>query len=191
MFCTDLYEVIHSHDDGTDTFLFFRPDGFEVPIGFFEGKRWSVIEITHPLLTGLIATLDIAFEPELGERIEVRQFSHTVHEPTATEITKLAAPELKKSERFIKRFRRLTHHWPGAEDYYYFLAPEEADYPQYLIGEDNWDSERDRCPALRELLTHFKISFWPSKRQRIEIRSFPEVEPGPEMIQLAAENDLC
>lgn len=190
MLCSDLYEVIHTHEGGTDTSLFMRPDGFEVSIGFFEGKHWDVIEITHPLLTGLIATLDIAFEPELGETIEVRQFSHTVYDPSAMEIAKMAEPERQKSERFINRFRRLTLHWPEARDHYYFLAPEDADYPQHLIGEDNWDSERERCPALRDLLRHFKISFWPSKRELIEIRNFAEVEPSPEMIRLAAENDL-
>lgn len=86
----ETHTVIHTHAFGSSRYLFVPPAGFDVPYGFYEqvGEQSN----DEPDFKALISYLDINFEPEKGETIEIVQLDDTIHQPSLDELMNQQAP---------------------------------------------------------------------------------------------------
>lgn len=81
----------HSHGNGVERYLFSPPKGFETPYGLFD--QFGEDEAEYPALIALLSFLEVNFEPEKGEVVEVFEMDEPVEEPTLRELQKLMPVE--------------------------------------------------------------------------------------------------
>jgi|SRR5690554_2475973 len=84
--------LAHTHEYGTTRYLFVPPAGFEVPYGSFFGNSESD-GTDYPELMALIAFLEVDYEPEKSETIDILVCEDTIAEPTLRELQKLMIQE--------------------------------------------------------------------------------------------------
>ncbi|RCW64007.1 hypothetical protein DET61_11648 [Marinobacter nauticus] len=85
--------LAHTHQYGTTRYLFVPPEGFEVPYGSYFGGGEGSDGTDYPELMALVSFMNVDYEPEKGETIDVAEMDETVHEPTLRQLQKLIRQE--------------------------------------------------------------------------------------------------
>lgn len=87
--------LVHHHKHGMERILFVPPEGFKVPYGFV-GSDGPLDLYENPELTALLSFLEVEFEPEIGETVEVGQVDETIHEPTLNDLQELMPTQVEE-----------------------------------------------------------------------------------------------